>query len=106
MVSLGKGGSERGEQAKELKLVLWFPCWRGLGARRRVACEETGGEHMAVPAIPHAANCTDRAALACLAMLPSSNECRSTALFLQGAGAFERRRRELLELYINTPTGL
>ena len=85
--------------------MLWFPpCWRGLGAGRRVAFEEIGGEHMAVPAIPHAANRPDRAALACLAMLPSSNECRSTALFVQGAGAFERRRREL-ELYINTPTG-
>ena len=43
MVSLGMGGSGRGEQAKELKLVLWFPCWRGLGSeRRRLAREETG----------------------------------------------------------------
>ena len=59
---------------------------------------------MAVPVIPHAANCPDRTALACLAMLPSSDECRSTELFVQGAGAFERRRREL-ELYINASTG-
>ena len=74
MLSMSKSGSGRGEQAKERKLVLWFPCWRGLGAGRRVTCEETGVEHMAMTAIPHAANCPDRAALACLAMLPSSNE--------------------------------
>ena len=35
MVSLSKGGSGRGEQAKELKLVLWFPCWHNAGARDR-----------------------------------------------------------------------
>ena len=98
-----------GEQAKELKLVLWFPCWRGLGAGRRVACEEAGGEHMAVPAIPHAANCPDREALACLVMLPSSSECRSTALFVQGAGAFGDHSSDTagnyqVELYININT--